>query len=129
MLIRVDAAGGRPIYEQIVMQVTYAVAAGSLRAGDPVPSVRELAAELLVNPNTVARAYRELQAEGVLEARRGLGLYVTNGAPNRSEKARTRLIGEQFKQLIREATEAGLSKKEIRDLASKTLRELGGKSP
>ena len=74
MLLHVDPAGDLPIYEQIVRQVKFAIAAGALAAGDMVSSVRELAKELAINPNTVIRAYRQLQDEEILQSRRGTGL-------------------------------------------------------
>ena len=80
MFFAISAHNGVPIYEQIMRQVKFAVAAGLLGPGELVPSVRELARELVINPNTVARAYRELQAEGVLEAVRGTGLEIAAGA-------------------------------------------------
>jgi DNA-binding transcriptional regulator YhcF (GntR family) len=70
-----------PIYEQIVAQITFAIASGALDVGAMIPSVRELAQQIVVNPNTVARAYQELERRGVLEARRGCGMAVTSQAP------------------------------------------------
>ena len=80
MFLAIDPQNGVAIYEQIVRQVNFAVAAEVLVAGDLVPSVRELARQLAVNPNTVARAYRQLQSDGVLETVRGTGLAVSAGA-------------------------------------------------
>src|SRR5207249_1002794 len=81
MLFSVQPDGPVPIYEQIVAQVIYGVAAGTLEVGTLIPSVRELAQQLVVNPNTVARAYQELERAGVLTPRRGLGMEVTEEAP------------------------------------------------
>ena len=73
---------GRPIYRQLIEQVKHMVAVGRLREGDEMPSVRALAHELLVNPNTVARAYRDLEGMGLLTSRRGVGTFVTGpGSP------------------------------------------------
>jgi len=83
MFFRIDPSNGIPIYDQIVRQVKFAAANQTLTPGDLVPSVRELAKNLAVNPNTVARAYRELQTDGVLATIRGTGLEVTSGAPKR----------------------------------------------
>ena len=83
MFLAIDPQNGVAIYEQIVRQVNFAVAGEALEAGDLVPSVRELARQLAVNPNTVARAYRQLQADGVLETVRGTGLAVSAGAAKR----------------------------------------------
>ena len=76
ILLDLNTADDRPIYGQIAERVKFAVAGGVLRPGDLVPSVRELSKQLVVNPNTVARAYRDLQTEGLLESVRGMGLQV-----------------------------------------------------
>ena len=83
MHIDLNTTDERPIYAQIVDQVKFAIAAGLCGRGSWCPSVRELSKQLVVNPNTVARAYRDLQAEGMLEAVRGTGLQVTRAAPGR----------------------------------------------
>ena len=88
ILLDLNTADDRPIYGQIADQVKFAVAAGVLRPGDLVPSVRELSKQLVVNPNTVARAYRELQGEGLLEAVRGTGLQVAEAAAERCREER-----------------------------------------
>ena len=92
ILLDLNAADGRPIYGQIADRVKFAVAAGVLRPGDLVPSVRELSKQLVVNPNTVARAYRDLQGEGLLEPVRGTGLQVAEGAPERCREARREFV-------------------------------------
>ena len=81
ILLDLNSGDERPIYGQIADGVKFAVAGGVLRAGDLVPSVRELSKQLVVNPNTVARAYRDLQAEGLLESVRGMGLEVAKMEP------------------------------------------------
>ena len=86
ILLDLNAAESRPIYVQIADRMKFAVAAGVLRPGDMVPSVRELSKQLVVNPNTVARAYRELQNEGLLETVRGTGLQVAKGAVERCRR-------------------------------------------
>ncbi len=91
ILLDLIAADSRPIYGQIADRVKFAVAAGVLRPGELVPSVRELSKQLVVNPNTVARAYRELQNEGLLETVRGTGLQVAEGAVERCRQAQQRV--------------------------------------
>src|SRR3989304_4143836 len=100
MFFNVDPSNGVPIYEQVVRQVVYAVAAEALRAGDLVPSVRELARELAINPNTVSRAYRQLQDDGVLESVRGTGLAVAAGAIGPCRDARVKLLRTRLQQLL-----------------------------
>jgi GntR family transcriptional regulator len=108
MFFDVDPSNGVPIYEQVVRQVVYAVASEALRAGDLVPSVRELARELTINPNTVARAYRQLQDDGVLDSVRGTGLAISAGALERCREARVKLIQKRLQQLLVEARQSRL---------------------
>jgi GntR family transcriptional regulator len=108
MFFDVDPSNGVPIYEQVVRQVVYAVASEALRAGDLVPSVRELARELTINPNTVARAYRQLQDDGVLDSVRGTGLAISPGAIERCREARVKLIQKRLQQLLVEARQSRL---------------------
>ena len=81
MICHIDAGSGIPIYEQIERQVKFSIANGTLLVGERVPSVRELAVQAAVNVNTVARAYRELQQQGVLDSIRGTGMSVSAAAP------------------------------------------------
>ena len=92
MFLYIDAHNGLAVYEQIVRQVTFAIADGALAAGDMAPSVRELAKDLAINPNTVARAYRQLQDDKVLTPIRGTGLAVASGARRACQSQRKRLI-------------------------------------
>ena len=116
MLTRVSPDSAVPIYEQILAQVVFAVAAGDLTAGEAVPSVRELALRLLVNANTVSRAYQELERLGVVEARRGVGMFVTDGGPKVCRERRKVLVRDRVRETVREATAAGLSLDELRHL-------------
>ncbi len=113
MWMRIDPSDGVPIYDQIVRQVTFAVADGLLRPGELVPSVRELSRQLTVNPNTVARAYRQLQDEHVLRPVRGTGLAVAQGAAARCRKKRAALIRQRLQQFLNEARRSGLEKSEL----------------
>src|SRR5688572_1022302 len=116
MLLHVDAGNGLAVYDQIVRQVKFAVADGALRSGELVPSVRELARELAINPNTVARAYRQLQDDGVLESVRGLGLSVAAIAGRQCQAERTRLIRARLRLVLEEALHSGLDSKEIENI-------------
>jgi GntR family transcriptional regulator len=113
MLMHVDVDNGLAVYDQIVRQVKFAVADGALRSGELVPSVRELARELAINPNTVARAYRQLQDDGVLESVRGMGLSVAATARRQCQAERTRLIRARLRLVLEEALHSGLDAKEI----------------
>jgi GntR family transcriptional regulator len=103
----------RPIYGQIADRVKFAVAAAVLRPGDLVPSVREMAKQLVVNPNTVARAYRDLQTEGVLEPVRGMGLQVTEAAVGHCRDARRTYVRDRLRAAFDEIRQAGLDADEV----------------
>ena len=92
MRIRVRPDSPVPIYEQILSQVVFAVAAGDLAPGELLPSVRDLSAELVVNPNTVARAYQELERDGVIVTRRGVGMEVAAEAPKACRDRRRGIV-------------------------------------
>jgi GntR family transcriptional regulator len=113
ILLDLNPAEGRPIYGQIADRVKFAVAAGVLRPGELVPSVRELSKQLVVNPNTVARAYRDLQTEGLLEPVRGTGLQVAEGAPDRCREARSAHVRGRLRDAIEEARRSGMDPGEI----------------
>ncbi|OHB74860.1 MAG: hypothetical protein A2W31_15145 [Planctomycetes bacterium RBG_16_64_10] len=129
MLIHVDHAEGLPVYDQIVRQVKFAVADGVLEPGDLVPSVRELARTLAINPNTVARAYRCLQDDGVLEAVRGTGLIIASTSRKECQAERTRLIRARLRQVLAEAVRSGLSTDEVLTLVRRELDALGRRRP
>jgi GntR family transcriptional regulator len=103
----------RPIYGQIADRLKFAMASGVLRTGDLIPSVRELSRQLVVNPNTVARAYRDLQAEGLVEPVRGMGLQVSPGAAERCEADRAELVRRRLREAIEEARRSDMDPTEI----------------
>ena len=116
MFLHVDVRNGLAVYDQIVRQVKFAVADGALRTGDLVPSVRELARELAINPNTVARAYRQLQDDGVLETVRGTGLAIAAAARRQCQAERTKLIRARLRLVLEEALHSGLDADDIEAL-------------
>jgi GntR family transcriptional regulator len=116
MLFHVDVRNGLAVYDQIVRQVKFAVADGALRSGEMVPSVRELARELAVNPNTVARAYRQLQDDGVIEPVRGTGLSIATTARRQCQAERSKLIRTRLRLVLEEAIHSGLESHEIETL-------------
>ncbi len=113
ILLDLNAADDRPIYGQIADRMKFAVAGGVLRPGDLVPSVRELSKQLVVNPNTVARAYRDLQTEGLLESVRGMGLQVAEGAVDRCRAARREMVRQRLRQAIEDARQSQMDPAEI----------------
>jgi len=124
MFFNIDPRNGLAIYDQIVRQIKFAVANDSLRSGDLVPSVRELARELAVNPNTVSRAYRELQSESLLATVRGTGLEITDGARKQCRQERVHLIGERLRSVLLEAKQSGLDAEEVRTLFDRELSKV-----
>jgi GntR family transcriptional regulator len=115
-----------PIYDQIVTQVIFCVASGTLQAGELIPSVRELAPQILVHPNTVARAYQELERRGVLVARRGRGMEVTAEAPRLCREARQDIVRARIREALREAVSSALPPEEVRRLVDEELVRVNG---
>jgi GntR family transcriptional regulator len=117
-----------PIYEQIVARLLFAIASGALEPGARIPSVRELSNQLLVNPNTVARAFQELERQGVLIARRGLGMEVTLEAPRACRAQRQEIIRGRIRAALKEAVSSALGPEEIRRLVDEELERVNGKA-
>lgn len=124
MFFSINPTNGLAIFDQIVRQVKFAIANGTLPAGELVPSVRELAKELAVNPNTVVRAYRDLTTEGVLEPVRGTGLAVTANAVSHCERERQSLLRERIRQVLEEAYSSRLAAADVRTLVEEELARL-----
>jgi GntR family transcriptional regulator len=112
----VDPRSPTPIYDQISSQVKHACAAGTLRRGDILPSVRQMAVSLRVNPNTVARAYRELEAEGVVESRKGQGTFVAETGRRLTAAARRKALAPGAMRLAGDAHALGLARDELMDV-------------
>lgn len=121
MQIHIEPSNGIPIYEQIVRQVKFAVAEKVALPGQVIPSVREMAKRLAVNPNTIQRAYVQLQDEQVLEALRGRGMVVSQNAMERCVRDRLHLLSERLSAVILEALQAGLSADRLNDLFQNAL--------
>jgi GntR family transcriptional regulator len=124
MLIRLDTNSGVPLYQQIVDQVKYMAATGVVCVGDQLPTVRDLAAQLVLNPNTVARAYQELEREDVIETRRGLGSFVSSNGTSLSRAARRKLVADLLDRALVQAHHVDIPGDEVRELLEERLREL-----
>ena len=116
MELVISESNGVPIYQQIVTQVMYLVSSGRLKPGEEVPSIRALAERIRVNPNTVARAYRELQDKGVLANRRTAGTFVAEGVSSLARREKTRILSERIDALLAESRQLGISIDEVIDL-------------
>lgn len=109
----IDAGSGVPIYVQIVTQVRHAVEIGSLSGGDRLPTVRALAGELAVAPNTVVKAYSELQRAGLIESRAGVGTVVAEGVGEVAREHRVAALYERLDVLVRDAVGMGVTEDEL----------------
>jgi len=116
MLFRPHPSSGVPIYLQLVEQVKHAIETGALRRGEQLPGIRPLAEELVINPNTVAKAYRELEHEGVIELRQGAGAFVSASARTQKQTDKLRAAKEAVAGAILRLRKSGLTDDEIRRL-------------
>jgi GntR family transcriptional regulator len=124
MLFRTNPALGVPIYLQLMEQVKHAIETGALRAGEQLPGIRPLAEELVINPNTVAKAYRELEHEGVIELRHGAGAFVSAAAGAKKTTDKLRAAQGIVAAAIEKLHARGLSDEEIRRLFEAELAGL-----
>ena len=129
MFFTIDPDNGLAIYDQILRQVKFAVASGALQPGQRVPSLQELATTLALNPNTVARAYRDLQSEGILISIRGTGLAVAIGAVEKCRGDRLEMIRERLRHILREAVQNGITSKEVQELVRSEWATLQQEQP
>ena len=120
-----DASHGVSPYRQLVEQVRLAVASGLLRTGDRLPSVRDVVTQITINPNTVHRAYRELEYQGVAEGRPGLGTFIRAGASSEARGASETSLIEELTSWVATARAQGLSERQIADLAETVLPRPG----
>ena len=104
-----------PFYRQIIEQAKFAIARGDLCPGDRLPTVRQLAVDLSINPNTVIRAYRELEIEGVLDTQQGSGTFVSNRRPDIDELERQRMLGQILTDMLARASAYGFTLDEVLD--------------
>ncbi|MGA7752898.1 MAG: GntR family transcriptional regulator [Candidatus Sulfotelmatobacter sp.] len=115
-----DLHSGVPVYRQLIDQVRGGTASGSLTAGDQLPTVRQLAVDLAINPNTVMRAYRELELGGLLETHQGTGTFISDKKPEKKSAERDRQLGQMAGEFAARAGAAGYTLEEVID----RLREL-----
>ncbi|MBN1292100.1 MAG: GntR family transcriptional regulator [Candidatus Latescibacteria bacterium] len=115
----------RPIYLQIMEEIKKRAVRGLYRPGEQLPSVRDMAKEMEVNPNTIARVYRELEQEGFIETRRGRGSFITEDS-SRIEAERTKFGRDATQRFIRDITELDMTDKQIQDMLSLLKRSFSG---
>jgi GntR family transcriptional regulator len=119
MQIHISTADGVPIYQQIVNQIKYLVSSGRLTAGEELPPIRTLAEKLVINPNTVARAYRELESAGIVEKRRTAGTYVSDQGSPLARRERLKILTERIDALLAEARQMDIPFEDVVKLAER----------
>ena len=113
MTLHIDTSSRLPIYQQLVQQIREAIARGELKPEECLPSVRNLSRDLVINPNTVSRAYNELEHDGLLVSRPGLGIYVAQPRNDLTRAARDRRLTEQLDLWLTEAVHLGFSAEQV----------------
>jgi GntR family transcriptional regulator len=121
ILLKPNPSSGVPIYLQLMEQVKHAIETGALKPGEQLPSIRPLAEELVVNPNTVAKAYRELEHDGVVELRQGAGAFVSDKAPTKKDADKLRAAQSTVAGAIEKLRSRGVTDEEIRRLVEAEL--------
>jgi GntR family transcriptional regulator len=122
ILLTVDPRSGVPMYLQIIEQVKRSVALGILGSGEQLPTVKQLAVDLTINPNTVARAYRDLERDGVIETAPGRGSFIrANGAATPSHTAANDVVSDALDTVIRDAKSMGLERSAVRDVVDRVI--------
>ena len=111
--LQIDTKSGVPFYRQIVEQVKFGIARGDLQPGDQLPTVRQLAVDLSINPNTVIRAYRELEIEGVIDTHQGSGTFVGTRKPRIDDLERQRMLDQILTELLARASGYGFTLDEV----------------
>ncbi|MFZ0937471.1 MAG: GntR family transcriptional regulator [Bryobacteraceae bacterium] len=110
---RLDLKSGVPVYRQLIDQVTGGMAAGALAAGDQLPTVRQVAVDLSINPNTVVRAYRELEIRGILETQQGTGTFISRQKVKRDDAERQRQLAQLVDEFVARAGAAGFTVEDL----------------
>lgn len=125
-MIQIDPRSSTPIYEQIIQQMKELCLKGIIKPGDKLPSVRELATIIIANPNTVSKAYKELEREGIIETLRGRGTYISENAKVTLDEGKIAMIKEQLKRLIIDAHYAGIDTKKPQEWMAEIDEEVRG---
>ena len=126
MLVRVETNSDVPVFQQVADQIKAAIARGAVRPGDAIPSVRKMASTALVNPNTVARAYRMLEREGVVYTRRGVAVFVSADAQALCCEDRTDAIRQKLAEAVDEARQTGMGEQDVRQALEDVLMQTAG---
>lgn len=125
MYLRLDYQSGEAIYRQIVEQIKYGVASGELKPMERLPSIREMAKQLKINPRTVVKAYEELQSGGLVVRRQGQGVFITDNQGALPARVRHKAIEELAKRMLAEASRMGASRQEMQAIFNEVLKKMG----
>ena len=125
-MLKIDSRISVPIYEQVIIGIKELIIKGVLKEGDKLPSVRELSSLLTINPNTVSKAYTELEKENIVEVIKGKGSFISNNYKNNISKEKLNKLVIDFKRLILEANYLGLEEKDLITLLSQGFKEIRG---
>lgn len=124
-MLKIDPRSSTPIYEQIELGIKELILKGGLKSNDKLPSVREMSAILTINPNTISKAYGELERDGIIETLRGKGTFVTDNFKGKVDEKKMDYIQGELKKIILEANYGGISKEEFLKLVLEIFSELG----
>ena len=124
-MLKIDPRSSTPIYEQIELGIKELILKGALKPRDKLPSVREMSTILTTNPNTISKAYGELEREGIIETLRGKGTFVTDNFKGKVDEKKMEYIQGELKKIILEANYGGISKENFMDIVLKIFSELG----
>ena len=127
MLLQIDHHSGQPIYRQVIDQVRRQVMAGQLREGEQLPSVRDLAAQLRVNPMTISKAYSLMEIEGLLERRRGVGLFVAEIKRDKASRTKADMLEDVLTKAVVTAVQLGIPEDRARDMLTKLYQKYDSK--
>ncbi|NLK00135.1 MAG: GntR family transcriptional regulator [Clostridia bacterium] len=124
-MLNIDVRSSQPIYDQIIEQVKENIVKGIFQPGDKLPSVQEMSSLLTINPNTVSKAYQELERSKVIEIQRGRGTFIAKDYRPEMDEERLKLVKDLLKKAILESHYMGLKKREVIGLIDETYKELG----
>ena len=128
MLLEIDHHSGQPIYRQVIEQIRLQIMAGQLGQGEQLVSVRDLAARIRVNPMTISKAYSLLEVEGLVERRRGVGLFVAKLRKDLKGRTKARLLEEALSKAVTTAVQFGIPEEKVREMLGKLYRKYDLKS-
>jgi GntR family transcriptional regulator len=127
MLLQIDHHSGQPIYRQVIDQVRRQIVARQLREGEPLPSVRDLAGQLRVNPMTISKAYSLLEMEGLLQRRRGVGLFVAALRKDKAGRTKAGMLEDALTEAVVTAVQLGIPEERARNMLAKLYQKYDSK--